>query len=120
MPLSAACRKSALDLLVCLVLAQSIDGPDCSRYPSDDGDLEQQADDSCERAANREELQPRQNQGEQKAHFRILVRLIYFVIFSYLPSLASEQLLIRAFAQTETTSLHSFVVSVPFRFTESV
>ena len=62
---SAQC---SFDFLVGGVLTQSVHGPDRGGDPADQCELQNQADDAGNRTANREKLEPRNNQGEQKAH----------------------------------------------------
>ena len=46
--------------LIGLVLAQRIDGPDCRRNPTDDRQLQKQADNAGKWATDGKELKPRQ------------------------------------------------------------
>ena len=62
-PLAAA--HGVADLLVGLVLAQRIHRPDRRWQPADHGDLQDQADDAGERTTDREEGQPRKDQGNK-------------------------------------------------------
>lgn len=71
-PPSHSLAERLLDLLVGLVLAQRVHRPYRRRQPSDQGELEKQADDAGDRPANGEERQPRQNQGDQQTHFSFL------------------------------------------------
>lgn len=59
-----------LDLLVRLVLAQRIHRPDGGRQPADQRELQDQADDPRERAANGEESQEGQEDGQDQAQGR--------------------------------------------------
>ncbi len=58
----------ACDLDVCQVLAQRVDRPDRGRDPTDQRELQGQADDAGDRSADREERQPGQHKGEEKSH----------------------------------------------------
>lgn len=53
-----------LNLLVGLVLAQRIHGPDGSRHPADQRELENEADDAGDGAADGKEHQAGQDQGD--------------------------------------------------------
>ena len=60
--------KGSLDLLVSLELAQRVCRPDRCGDPSDERDLKEQAEQTGEGAADREKVQPGQEDGENKAH----------------------------------------------------
>src|SRR5690606_26114140 len=57
-----------LDLLVSLVLPQGVQGPQGSRQPADQRDLQEEADDARNRPAKREEGEPGQQKGDQQSH----------------------------------------------------
>lgn len=64
----SAAGQRLLDLLVGLVLAQRVHGPDRGGNPADQRDLEDQAEDAGEGAADGEELEPGEQEGEEQAH----------------------------------------------------
>jgi hypothetical protein len=66
-PLLAAGDRTC-DFPVGFVFAERIHRPDRRWDPTDNRDLKQQANDAGERPANREELEPRQENGKQEAH----------------------------------------------------
>jgi hypothetical protein len=55
---SVLSAEGPVDLLIGLVLAESVDGPDGGGDPAEDGDLQDQANNSGEGAAYGEEGQP--------------------------------------------------------------
>lgn len=59
----SALSKGFLDLLVGLVLTQRVHGPNGGRQPADDRNLQNQANNSGNRATNGEEGQPGQDEG---------------------------------------------------------
>src|SRR5690606_33448201 len=63
---------SVATLLVGLVLAQRIDGPDCRRPAADQGDLQDKADDAGDRAPDGEEHHEGQNDREDEPHENLL------------------------------------------------
>ena len=65
-PRSDTLLERALYLAVGLVLAESIDGPDGGGNPADERHLQEQAEEARDRAADREEGQPRKKQRDQK------------------------------------------------------
>jgi hypothetical protein len=65
---SGAATERALDLAIRLVLAEREHRPDGGRDLADQGDLQKQTDDSGDRTADREELEPRNDDGEKEAH----------------------------------------------------
>jgi len=60
--------------LVGFVLAQGVYRPDGGRQPADKCELQYQADDAGDGAADGEELQPRQQQSDEQAHKASFVR----------------------------------------------
>jgi hypothetical protein len=60
--------KRLVNFLVGLVLAQGVHRPNSGWNPANHGDLQEQANDARERATNREESEPRKDQGYQQAH----------------------------------------------------
>lgn len=74
-----------LDLAVCLELAEGINSPDSRRNPSNNRDLENQAEQTCDGTANREKGKPGENQGDQQSQGASLRRWLGAV-----PSLASR------------------------------
>lgn len=52
-------NERLFDLLVGLVLAQGVHSPDHRRYPANQGELEDQADDAGHRPADGKKHQPR-------------------------------------------------------------
>lgn len=60
--------KRTLNLAVGFVLAEGVHGPDGSRYPANKRDLEQQAEETRDRPANRKEGQPGEDKCDQKSH----------------------------------------------------
>ena len=56
-----------VDLLVGVVLIERVDRPDRRRQPADDRDLQHEADDPGDRPPDREEQQPRKDQGDDQA-----------------------------------------------------
>lgn len=60
--------QRCLDFSIGLVLAQRVGRPDSCRNPSDHRDLKEQANDSGEGPADRKELEPGQQDGEEQAH----------------------------------------------------
>src|ERR1700761_7537742 len=67
-PRSNTLLERALYLAVGLVLAEGIDGPDGGGNPADERHLQEQAEEARDRAADREEGQPRKKQRDQKPH----------------------------------------------------
>src|SRR5688572_8328008 len=57
-----------LDLAIGLVLAERIHRPDCRGEPSDERDLQDEADNAGDRPSDREERKKRQKDGEKEAH----------------------------------------------------
>ena len=60
--------EGAADLLVGLVLAEGVDGPDGGGDPADHGDLEDEADNAGEWASDGEEGEPGQEEGDEQSH----------------------------------------------------
>jgi hypothetical protein len=71
-PSLSARTERALNLLVSRILTERIHRPDRCGNPADQRDLQDQADDARNRAADREKLKLGQNQGEQQTHFDFL------------------------------------------------
>lgn len=61
-----ASAQRPFDLAVRLVLAERIHGPDRSRKPADEGNLQDQTDDACDRAADREEGDEGKKDGQDE------------------------------------------------------
>ena len=57
-----------LDFPIGVILTDGISGPDRGRDPTDHGDLQNQAHDSCDRTIDREKGQPRQQDSDEQAH----------------------------------------------------
>jgi hypothetical protein len=68
--------KSFFDLLIGFVLAQCVHRPNGCRKPSDDGQLQNQANDASDGATYREKRKPRQKQGDDQTHVKILSKNI--------------------------------------------
>lgn len=62
--------ERTLNLLIGLELAQGIDGPQCGGNPTDQCELQDQADDTGNGTADGEEGHERQEDGEKQAHDR--------------------------------------------------
>jgi hypothetical protein len=62
--------KSVTDLLIGLVLAESVDGPYCGRDPTDERDLENETEHTGERAPDGEEGKPGKQERDDKSHSR--------------------------------------------------
>lgn len=67
--------KGIFDLLVGFVLAQCVYSPDRSRYPANQGNLQQQTNDASKRSTYGEEGEPGQEQGNQQSHCRVFQKL---------------------------------------------
>ena len=66
--------QGTADFLIGFVLAQGVYRPDGGRQPADKCELQYQADDAGNGAADGEELQPGQQQGDEQAHKASFVR----------------------------------------------
>ncbi len=65
---SLAIAESACDFYVGLVLAESVDGPDGCGEPADEGDLQDEAEQAGQGAADEEEGEPREEEGDDESH----------------------------------------------------
>ena len=63
-----AAMKSVTDLLIGLVLAKSVDGPDGSWNPSKKSDLKNQANHTGNGSADGEESKPRKQKRNDESH----------------------------------------------------
>ena len=69
----SAAIKGTANLLVGLILAERVDGPDGGRNPADECDLQNQADDAGKGSANGEELKPGNEDGKDQSHTQLQV-----------------------------------------------
>jgi len=60
--------KSVTDLLIGLVLAESVYGPDGSRNPANESDLQDQAEEPGQRSADGEEGKPGKKKRDDEPH----------------------------------------------------
>lgn len=63
-----AATKSALDFLIGVVLAQSVDSPNSSRDPSDESDLEDETQETSHGASDGEEGKPGEKERDDESH----------------------------------------------------
>lgn len=67
-----AVTQCAVNLLIGLVLTESVDGPDGGGYPAEKRDLQEEAHDAGEGAADGEERQPGKDESDEQSHECVL------------------------------------------------
>jgi hypothetical protein len=66
--MGSAMSECAVDLLISVVLTESVDGPDGGGYPAEESDLQEQAHDASEGPADGEERQPGKDESDEQSH----------------------------------------------------